>query len=887
MARRLACVHGHEWEVTDDVTASTAGLQVLCPICGAAVDVAAQEVAEESAAHAATVQFPGAIPIAEAETDLPGPDSAVAGAQKPASPGPGRASIAQPPSFPAVPGYEILEELGRGGMGVVLKARQVKLDRLVALKVLPPASGEDPAFAERFGREARALARLSHPHIVTVHDFGQVEGQSYFVMEFIAGMNLRQRLRSGRLPLADVLAIMKQLCEALQYAHEEGIIHRDIKPENILLDRYGRVRIADFGLAKLTVRTTVDYTLTGPMQVMGTWNYMAPEQLDNPQAVDHRADIYALGVVFYEMLTGSVPRARFPLPSETGANAALDEVVLRALERDPERRYQRVSEFWAQLESIAAADSAAGARQVTVHGPGAPPSLAGQGPARPVSAPPDAGEPVVSARPVSGELRTAPSSPEISPRSLLVLLDETDTALRRIQHISLLAGALLALEGLLMFRAIPILAVFSLIAAVVLFVVANRTRQGWELNYKEHAIRFENGVFSGSKLFIDGVLSAHGMVGYRVETRAQIHHGAGAGDWITALTEAGLFRFRLRLLAEATAAGEQQSVVPRAGMQRTPGGPASIEAEARAQQRLIDPASAAGVGAEPIPGYAEAMPRVLPQVSEADLDAARQHTRGPAIGLICAALTNCLPGTLVPAVILVAALQSSQRKSDAAIVWIQVAMVCAPFFMVGISTLIAARNLRNLQLFWLVLFAVAIAMVPLTPGAVLGIPCGLWAMVVLRRADVRAAFRLDREAARMTPWASVSPAIVCESARRLARGPAAGLACAAIFNLVMAIAIPGVWLASEAPFTATPATAGMKLGMSAVLYVPALLVGAFTIVAALNLRKLELYWLVLLATLTAMLPITPGFVIGLPCGIWALAVLSRADVRAAFRYLTR
>ncbi len=138
-----------------------------------------------------------------------------------------------------------------------------------------------------------------------VHDFGEADGQSYIVMEFIAGKNLRQRLQGGRLPVEEALAIMTQLCEALQYAHDEEIVHRDIKPSGILLDKQGRVRIADFGLAKLTVRTPLDHTLTGPCQVMGTWNYMAPEQLENPLAVDHRADIYSLGVVLYEMLTGS------------------------------------------------------------------------------------------------------------------------------------------------------------------------------------------------------------------------------------------------------------------------------------------------------------------------------------------------------------------------------------------------------------------------------------------------------------------------------------------------------------------------------------------------------------------------------------------------------
>jgi hypothetical protein len=239
-------------------------------------------------------------------------------------------------------------------MGAVYKARQLKLDRWVALKLLPPETASDPAFAERFGREARALARLNHPNIVTVHDFGQAGGLSYFIMEFVDGVSLRQRLRSAPIPPQETLRIVAQACEALQYAHEEGIAHRDIKPDNILLDRRGRVKIADFGLAKLLARKAVDYTLTGPWQVMGTPHYMAPEQMDNPLAVDHRADVYSLGIVFYEMLTGELPLGRFALPSHKGpVDARLDAVVMRALEREPGRRYQQVSELRAVLDSLA------------------------------------------------------------------------------------------------------------------------------------------------------------------------------------------------------------------------------------------------------------------------------------------------------------------------------------------------------------------------------------------------------------------------------------------------------------------------------------------------------------------------------------------------------
>ena len=183
-------------------------------------------------------------------------------------------------------------------MGAVYQARQVGLDRPVALKILSPRLGSDPTFTERFTREARTLAKLSHPNIVTVFEYGQTDQMNYLVMEFVDGINLREAIQEGRLTAEEALAIVPQVCDALQYAHDEGVIHRDIKPENILVDKKGRVKIADFGLAKLLEPSHEDYTLTGTQQVLGTRNYMAPEQIETPNQVDHRADLYSLGVVF-------------------------------------------------------------------------------------------------------------------------------------------------------------------------------------------------------------------------------------------------------------------------------------------------------------------------------------------------------------------------------------------------------------------------------------------------------------------------------------------------------------------------------------------------------------------------------------------------------------
>ncbi len=251
------------------------------------------------------------------------------------------------------PELEILELIGRGGMGAVYKARQKRLDRFVALKILPASVSRAPAFAERFAREAQALARLTHSHIVAVHDSGQADGLFYFLMEFVDGMNLRQLLDAGKVAPKEALAIVPQICDALQYAHDKGIVHRDIKPENILLAKDGTVKIADFGLVKLVGLEAKDQTITGSHEVMGTPHYMAPEQVEHPQHVDHRADIYSLGVVFYEMLTGELPIGRFAPPSrKVQIDVRLDEVVLRALEKEPERRYQQASEVKTQVETI-------------------------------------------------------------------------------------------------------------------------------------------------------------------------------------------------------------------------------------------------------------------------------------------------------------------------------------------------------------------------------------------------------------------------------------------------------------------------------------------------------------------------------------------------------
>jgi len=272
--------------------------------------------------------------------------------QKPSAPQPTPTPLPEELA-PLFPQLEIIELLGRGGMGTVYKARQPKLNRFVALKIISAEAGADPQFAERFQREAQALAKLNHPNIVSVFDFGESEGLFYFLMEFVDGANLRTLIRSGEMKPEAALALIPAFCDALQYAHDEGVVHRDIKPENVLVDKKGRLKIADFGLAKLLGHESNDHSLTMPGMSLGTPRYMAPEQMDKPETVDHRADIYSLGVVFYEMLTGEIPMGRFAPPShKVQVDIRFDEIVLHAMERDVELRYQHVSEVKTAVEKV-------------------------------------------------------------------------------------------------------------------------------------------------------------------------------------------------------------------------------------------------------------------------------------------------------------------------------------------------------------------------------------------------------------------------------------------------------------------------------------------------------------------------------------------------------
>ncbi|MCX6847722.1 MAG: protein kinase [Verrucomicrobia bacterium] len=254
-----------------------------------------------------------------------------------------------------LPQYEVSAFLGRGGMGAVYRGRQLSLERPVAIKILPPGmEAMDASYAERFRHEAMALARLRHLSIVAVYDFGQTQdGMFYIAMELIEGTDVAHMVaQQGRLHSDHAMAITAHVCDALQYAHGQKIIHRDIKPSNIMVAYDGTVKVTDFGLAKILLEGQPGLTRSG--MALGTLQYMAPETLTLGTAVDHRADIYAVGVMLYHMLTGLLPQGMFELPSlqVPGLDPRYDTIIARALRNDREQRYQSAHEMRRDLDAV-------------------------------------------------------------------------------------------------------------------------------------------------------------------------------------------------------------------------------------------------------------------------------------------------------------------------------------------------------------------------------------------------------------------------------------------------------------------------------------------------------------------------------------------------------
>lgn len=616
------------------------------------------------------------------------------------------------------PQFEIIELLGKGGMGAVYKARQPKLDRYVALKILPPHLGNDAAFAERFAREAQALAKLNHPNIVTVYDFGDIDGLYYFAMEFVDGVNLRQSIRSKKLTADEALAIVPQICDALQFAHEEGIVHRDIKPENVLLDKRGRVKIADFGLAKLLGRSTAAGQLTISHQVMGTMHYMAPEQMKNPLQVDHRADIYSLGVVFYELLTGELPLGRFAPPSEKApVNAELDRVVLRTLEVEPDHRYQHVSEVKTDVDRVSRLDNAG--------------------------------------------LRTADSP---APTAQLIS-----------------APAALTLDG----KAIG--------SGVVRFDGSQVTLE-FELSEDDAAW------FAGS--------TPH----YPKPCKPGLHEVViPLGAIASAEFKQGWFGGQVRIKAHTV-----QAVTD------VPGSDQVTVVLAITKEN-------AGLGAQLVAAIKRSLGReASPRVDDADLEDARRQVKGPAAGLIVAGVLNLLPAVLVLVgfVVSLFAWQAQRSEGDSGRVslalaqpnavilgqarprftpeplvgmlapapgpteLIIIALTMGLFLPAGIVMLIGGIKMRRLKSYGLAMTASILAVIP-GVSCIVGLPFGIWSLVVLLRPEVKAAFGRG-----MPRSASVEAKPPSEADRlrvqRMLNGPAIGLFIVALVSLlpfIMAIIV--------------------------------------------------------------------------------------------------
>jgi hypothetical protein len=255
--------------------------------------------------------------------------------------------------------YRIIGQLGRGGMATVYKAYQASIDRYVAIKVLPSQLAESPEFAARFQQEARIIARLEHPHILPVFDYGESEGVTYFVMRYLDAGTLKDRMEAHRpLPLDEIDRIFTQLADALSYAHTHGIVHRDLKPANALIDSSGNVFLTDFGIAKLLESASPRLTQTDA--IMGTPAYISPEQAQ-AQPVDQRSDIYSLGIILYEMATGQVPytadtplavlfkHISDPLPPPSSLKPdippSIEKVILKALSKNPQDRFATAAEF--------------------------------------------------------------------------------------------------------------------------------------------------------------------------------------------------------------------------------------------------------------------------------------------------------------------------------------------------------------------------------------------------------------------------------------------------------------------------------------------------------------------------------------------------------------
>ena len=354
MPRMLRCANGHEWEVPAEQTSAVGSLSASCPVCGAGE----QAVPAPSVEKTVTDFTPPYIP----PTEMPRRSTHAAG-------------------FPVVAGYEILEEIGHGGMGVVYRARQLERDRIVALKVIRRERLTNPDVINRFRREAQAAARLTHPNVVSVYEADQDGETHYLAMEYVPGITLQQLVeRHGPLPIAQACDFVRQTALGLQHAAEQALVHRDVKPANLMIlvneaaaiPHSAMVKILDMGVARLYQLAHSPEepltTLTRDGAVIGTPDYVAPEQLEDPHGADIRADLYSLGCTFYFLLTGKVPfpggtliqkldRQRQETPPSVDqlrseVPSAVAAVVRRLMAKNPAERYRTPGELAAVLDHL-------------------------------------------------------------------------------------------------------------------------------------------------------------------------------------------------------------------------------------------------------------------------------------------------------------------------------------------------------------------------------------------------------------------------------------------------------------------------------------------------------------------------------------------------------
>ncbi|HEV3262371.1 MAG TPA: serine/threonine-protein kinase, partial [Gemmataceae bacterium] len=369
MAQRLTCQHGHHWEPRAATSSATADQPLVCPECGAEA-LPALEAGADQVADRATHLYPQV-----QSTQMPPPEalaSTAAWENPSGTGGPGLAPRVTEPAPRHIAGYEILGVLGRGGMGVVYQARQVKLRRLVALKMILAGQHAGPEQLARFRAEAEAVARLQHANIVQIHEVGEHDGQPFFSLEFVEGGSLAHKLAGVPEPPAQAARLVETLARAIEAAHQRGIIHRDLKPANVLLTADGTPKITDFGLAKHLqdepavskgepgVSTAGGLTATGA--VLGTPSYMAPEQAAGKAGeMTAAVDIYALGAILYELLTGRPPfraatvletleqvRTVEPVPPsrlQPKVPRDLETICLKCLEKEPGKRYPSAQEL--------------------------------------------------------------------------------------------------------------------------------------------------------------------------------------------------------------------------------------------------------------------------------------------------------------------------------------------------------------------------------------------------------------------------------------------------------------------------------------------------------------------------------------------------------------